>query len=71
MEPKKDENALVDFIDVLLQEGVIIKADIIITVADIPLIGINLQAAIAGMTTMTEYGVLEEWDKKKREKNKI
>ena len=40
-----------------------INADIIISVADIPLIGVNLRAALAGMETMLEYGVMEEWDK--------
>ena len=30
--------------------------------ADIPLIGVNLRAAIAGMETMLEYGLLQQWD---------
>ncbi|ERG96830.1 gas vesicle protein GvpM [Haloquadratum walsbyi] len=59
---KNDTHAIVEFIDVLLREGAIIQADVIITVADIPLIGVSLRAAIAGMTTMTEYGIFEEWD---------
>ena len=63
MEPTKDEtHAIVEFVDVLLREGVVVQADIIVTVADIPLVGINLRAAIAGMTTMTDYGIFEDWD---------
>ncbi len=63
MKPTKDEtHAIVEFLDVLLREGAVIQADVIITVADVPLIGISLRAAIAGMTTMTEYGIFEEWD---------
>lgn len=67
MEPKKDDtHALVEFVDVLLTEGAVIQADIIVTVADIPLVGISLRAAVAGMTTMTEYGMFEDWDATRR-----
>ena len=67
MKPTKTEDhAIVDVLDVLLREGAMIQADVLITVADIPLIGINLQAAVAGMTTMTEYGFFENWDIEKR-----
>ena len=59
---KNDTHAIVEFIDVLLREGAVVQADVIITVADVPLIGISLRAAIAGMTTMTEYGIFEGWD---------
>lgn len=63
MEPTKDEpHAIVEFVDVLLREGVVIQADVIVTVADIPLVGISLRAAIAGMTAMTDYGLFEDWD---------
>ncbi|MDL0130807.1 gas vesicle protein, partial [Halobacterium salinarum] len=33
------------------------------------LIGISLRAAIAGMTTMTEYGLFEEWDAAHRQQS--
>ena len=58
----KDETALVDVLDVLLRDGAIVRADVIVSIADVPLIGIKLTAAIAGMETMTEYGLFEEWD---------
>lgn len=64
MEPIRNKNAtLVDLLDRVLDKGLIINADIIVSVADIPLIGINLRAALAGMETMLKYGVMEEWDK--------
>lgn len=70
MKPTKEtDHAIVDVLDVLLREGAMIQADVLITVADIPLVGINLQAAIAGMTTMTEYGFFENWDVKKRRRS--
>lgn len=56
MEPTRtDQHAVVELLDVLLDEGVIIQADIVVTVADIPLVGISLRAAIAGMAKMSEY----------------
>jgi hypothetical protein len=63
MKPAKDEtHAIVEFVDILLREGVVVQADVIVTVADIPLVGISLRAAIAGMRTMTDYGIFEDWD---------
>ena len=67
MKPTKDNNAVVDLLDVLLRDGAIIQADVVITVADIPLVGLSLRAAIAGMSTMTDYGYFEEWDAVQRQ----
>jgi hypothetical protein len=44
----------------------VIYADVIVSVAGIPLIGVNLRAALAGMETMLKYGVLVDWDEKSR-----
>ena len=57
---------LVDLLDRVLDKGLIINADIIISVAGVPLIGINLRAAVAGMETMLKYGVMQGWDEKTR-----
>lgn len=62
MEPTREGDAVVDLLDVLLRDGAMVQADVLITVADVPLIGINLRAAIAGMVTMRDYGFFEEWD---------
>lgn len=71
MKPKKNkDHALVELVDVLLREGAVLQADVVVTVADVPLIGINLQAAIAGMATMTEYGLLREFDTAVRKRPK-
>ena len=66
MKPQKDEDTFVDVLDVLLRDGAVVRADVIVSVADIPLIGIKLTAAIAGMETMNEYGLFEEWDTERR-----
>jgi len=65
LEPTRD-GALVDLIDRILVKGVILHADIVISVSGVPLIGINLKAAIAGMTTMLDYGMMEAWDEEIR-----
>ena len=66
MEPEKTDDALVDVLDVLLRDGAVVRADVIVSVADIPLVGIKLTAIVAGMETMTEYGLFEEWDVRRR-----
>ena len=65
MEPTRN-SALVDLIDRILVKGVIFQADLVISVSGVPLIGVNLKAAIAGMTTMLDYGMMEAWDEKIR-----
>ena len=65
MEPSRD-GALVDLVDRILAKGIILHADIVISVSGVPLIGVNLKAAIAGMTTMVDYGMMEAWDEKIR-----
>lgn len=61
------ECTLVDLLDKILDKGVLINADVIISVAGVPLIGLNLRAALAGMETMLDYGMMEAWDKSIRE----
>ncbi|GAA2388124.1 hypothetical protein GCM10010420_09130 [Streptomyces glaucosporus] len=51
-----------DLVEVLLNKGAVLHLDLIVAVADIPLIGVSLRAAIAGMETMLEYGMLRQWD---------
>jgi len=65
LEPTRN-NAFVDLVDRMLVKGVILHADLIISVSGVPLIGVNLKAAIAGMTTMLDYGMMEAWDEKIR-----
>lgn len=57
---RRTDDAVVDLLDVILRDGVVVQADVIVTVADVPLVGISLRAAVAGMATMSEYGLLEE-----------
>jgi len=43
-----------------------LNADLIISVAGIPLLGANLKLALAGMETMLEYGIMQDWDEAQR-----
>ncbi len=60
------ENNIVDLLDRCLNKGIILNADIIISVAGVPLIGISLKAAIASIETMLDYGMMEAWDERTR-----
>ena len=53
MKPTRDQkHTLVDLLDRVLDRGVILHADLIISVSGIPLVGVSLKAAIAGIETM-------------------
>ncbi len=67
LQPIREKNAtIVDLLDRVLDKGLVINADIIISVAGIPLLGVNLRAAIASMETMLRYGLLRDWDERIR-----
>ncbi len=67
MEPQRNTNAtLIDLLDRVLDKGLVIHADVIVSVAGIPLIGVNLRAALAGMETMLKYGIMQAWDERIR-----
>lgn len=67
MKPTKGGKAtLDDLLERLLDRGVVLNLDLIIGIADIPLIGINLRAAIAAIETMLDYGMMNVWDERIR-----
>lgn len=57
--------SLSDLLDRVLDKGIILNADLVISLADVPLVGINLRAAIAGMETMVKYGLMRDYDMEK------
>ncbi|MEW6424284.1 MAG: gas vesicle protein [Bacillota bacterium] len=60
------EVTLNDLLDKLLEKGLMLHADLVITVAGIPLLGVNLRLALAGMSTMLRYGIMSDWDEIQR-----
>ncbi|MBI5300081.1 MAG: gas vesicle protein [Deltaproteobacteria bacterium] len=62
MEPTRQGRAtLVDLLDRVLDKGLILNADVIISLAGVPLIAVNLRAAIASVETMLEYGYMTDF----------
>jgi hypothetical protein len=67
MNPTRDTHAtLVDLLDRVLDKGVVLDADLIIHMAGIPLLGVKLEACLAGMETMLKYGIWQDWDEAQR-----
>lgn len=67
MNPSRDTHAtLVDLMDRVLDKGLVLDADLIIHVAGIPLLGVKLIAALAGMETMLKFGFWQDWDEAQR-----
>ena len=58
---------VVDLLDRILDRGLILDADILISLAGVPLIGIKLRVALAGMETMVRYGLMQDWDESVRQ----
>jgi hypothetical protein len=67
MRPSRQECDINDILQKLLDKGLVLNADLIVSVAGVPLVGVNLKAAIAGIETMLEYGMMQAWDKRTRE----
>ena len=66
MQPTRSQKAtLSDLMDRVLDKGIIINADIVISLAEVPLIGVNLRAALAGVETLVKYGLMQDYDMKK------
>lgn len=63
MDASRDhDTTLVDLLDRVLDKGLVLHADVIISVSGIPLIGLKLSALLASVDTMIQYGIWEDWD---------
>ncbi|XVH31164.1 gas vesicle protein GvpJ [Haloferacaceae archaeon DSL9] len=50
-------DSLADVVEMLLDKGIVINADIVVTIGDTQLLGIHLRAAIASFETAAAYGL--------------
>jgi hypothetical protein len=67
MQPLKDRKAtLVDLLERVLDRGIVLTADLVVHVSGVPLLGVNLRAALAGMKTMLKYGLMVDLDRQVR-----
>ena len=57
---------LSDLLDRILDKGLFLRADLVVSLAGIPLIGVTLSLAVAGTETMLKYGVMTDWDRQMR-----
>lgn len=60
LEPSRDKNergSLADVIDRLLDKGLVINADITVSVAGVELLGVKVRAALASFATAAKYGL--------------
>lgn len=54
---KESENGLVGAIDRILEKGLVINADITVSVSGVELLGIKIRAALASFATAAQYGL--------------
>jgi len=55
--PTRSQGDLAEMLDTLLDKGVVVNADVAVSVGDTELLGIELRAAIASFETAAEYGL--------------
>jgi hypothetical protein len=55
--PTRQKDSLADVVEMLLDKGVVINADIAVSVGETELLGIRLRAAIASFETAAQYGL--------------
>lgn len=56
-----------DLLERILDKGVMLRLDLIISVADIPLVGLQAHLAVASIETMNAYGMLVDFDTRTRQ----
>jgi hypothetical protein len=58
LEPARDRgDAVADVIDAVLDKGLVINADIMVSLAGVELLGIKIRAALASFETAARYGL--------------
>lgn len=55
--PTRGGSDLADVVEMLLDKGVVINADIAVSIGDTQLLGVHLRAAIASFETAAQYGL--------------
>ena len=55
--PTRSKSDLADMVEMLLDKGVVINADIAVSIGDTELLGVEIRAAIASFETAAKYGL--------------
>ncbi len=51
---------LVELLDRALQKGVVVQADVLVSLGGVPLLGLSLRGLLAGAETLLQYGVMRD-----------
>ncbi|WP_323172442.1 gas vesicle protein GvpJ [Natrialba sp. PRR66] len=57
VQPSRQQTDLAEVVEMLLDKGIVINADIAVSIGDTQLLGIQLRAAIASFETAAKYGL--------------
>lgn len=72
MKPSRENQiTLTGLLERVLDKGIVLDADLLVSIGGVPLIGVNLRAAIAGMETMLKYGLMKQWDEEVRRAERL
>lgn len=55
--PTRSQGDLAEMLEMLLDKGVVVNADIAVSIGDTELLGVEIRAAIASFETAAEYGL--------------
>ncbi|MWG36020.1 gas vesicle protein GvpJ [Halomarina oriensis] len=55
--PTRQKDSLADVVELLLDKGIVINADIAVSVGETELLGVHIRAAIASFETAAQYGL--------------
>ena len=55
--PTRQKADLADLVELLLDKGIVVNADVIVTVGETELLGVYVRAAIASFETAAKYGL--------------
>ena len=67
LEPQDQETSLVELLDRLLDKGVVIRGDLIITVADIELVWVGIKVVLGSVDTIADLHPMRARLKAERE----
>ncbi|SFG61392.1 Gas vesicle protein [Halopelagius inordinatus] len=56
-QPSRQKTDLAEMVEMLLDKGVVVNADIVVSIGDTELLGVKVRAAIASFETAAEYGL--------------
>jgi len=55
--PTRHQTDLAEMVEMLLDQGVVINADVVVSIGDTELLGIEVRAAVASFETAAKYGL--------------